>query len=281
MMITSFAAAVIAAVTGVAVIRTPGGNVQQIDVDANYVCEMAVAKLDENVNFFGSMKEMAKSSFFGGKKPTKYGQTQYSRREIEAVGELASAFDHVLGKHGFEPVEIHTYTTYNLDDNAGVDPTEASVPEYTLYTFVDERGHEISFVDSSDERILNLEFDATVYHVDTGLSQGPSNHCTGLFLDHLIEIGLDDLWWGRYYGMWSLNEHDHSTTMSNNNGMSQAMLSGFWGWLIENDPILFYRFWFGIWSIVDEPGFDVTSTSFDNLEIAGTFMWGQIGRAHV
>ena len=118
-MITSFAAAVVAAVTGVAVIRTPGGNVQQIDVDANYVCEMAVAKLDENVNFFGSMKEMAKSSFFGGKKPTKYGQTQYSRREIEAVGELASAFDHVLGKHGFEPVEIHTYTTYNLDDNAG------------------------------------------------------------------------------------------------------------------------------------------------------------------
>ena len=83
MVISSFAAAVVAAVTGVAVIRTPGGNVQQIDVDANYVCEMAVAKLDENVNFFGSMKEMAKSSFFGGKKPTKYGQTQYSRREID------------------------------------------------------------------------------------------------------------------------------------------------------------------------------------------------------
>ncbi len=277
MMITSFAAAVVAAVTGVAVIRTPGGNTQQIDVDAKYACEMAVAKLDENVNFFDSMKEVAKSSIFGGKKPTKYGQPQYTRREMEAVGELASAFDHVLGRLEFEPVEIRAYTTYNLDDNAGADPTDISVPEYALYTFVDDRGHEISFVDSSDERVLTLEFDATVYHVDTGLSQGPSNHCTGLFLDHLIEIGLDDLWWGRYYGRWAVLDDDlignNDLTVNNNTGVSQAMLSGFLGWLADHDPILFYRFYYGMWSIVDDPRFDET-TSMNDLELAGTFMWG-------
>ena len=281
MIITSIASAILAAVTGMTTIRAPGGNEQQVAVDANYACEMSVATIANSETFFEKSRDIIVngSNSGGGKKGKGFNNgfedPHYTTRELMAVRDMMRQIDRTLAENDFTPVKVRTFRVYNVIEGALPNSNVDMPPEYTLYSFVDEYDNEISFLDSDDTQINNLEFNECVYQIDTSLNQGAKNHCTGLFLDHLIDIGLDDLWWGRYYGMWSLKDiiHGNDTTMNSDSGAAQAMLSGWLGWLNEHDPILFYRYFFGIYSIVDGPITDMQNTTINDLNVYGTCLW--------
>lgn len=269
MIITSIAAALLAAVTGMTTVRVPGGNEQQVSVVPNYVCEVTVAKLVDGKDLF-----VANASNGFGKKGPKIDLSHYTKAERNAFEKTAKYMGEILCDRKLTPSEVTIYRMYSLEEQA-IRPAglNTNIPEYTEYVFKDEFERTVTFIDTKDNRIDELELNDTFIHIDTNLNQGPTNHVTGIFLDHLIGIGLDDLYWGRYYGMWSVigegsvTGHIDTSTIDLS-GMNQVMLGGFWGYLLETDPFMYYWFrfnWMLTTPIFDTPVYDAQSTELSDL----------------
>ena len=269
MIFTTVAAAILAAVTGMTTVRAPGGDEQQVSVQPNYVTEVTVARLVNGEDLFATNMD---AGF--GKKGPKLDLGRYTKAERSAFEKIASYMGEMLRDNRFVPTDVTIYRMYSLEEQA-IRPYafNTNIPEFTQYIFRDEFERSISFVDTKDNRLDEYELNDMVYHIDTNLSQGPSVNITGLFLDHLIGIGLDDLYWGRYYGMWSVIYDDSiihtDTTTIDLDNMNQAMLGGFLGWLIDHDPILFYKIYYG-WSV--NPIFDSNVLEAHNTTIGDLAM---------
>lgn len=143
MIFTSIGVALLAAVTGMTTIRTPGGDEQQVEVEPAYAWEMTVADIDSPRDFVRSLREYNSLNI---------GLTPPQARAI--AGQMTSTFNTInrgLRANGFFPTQVTYYNCYSIEKIEGLrllpDIYKQHI-EYSIISFTDEDDNEIHFLDT-------------------------------------------------------------------------------------------------------------------------------------
>lgn len=143
MIFTSIGVALLAAVTGMTTIRTPGGDEQQVEVEPAYAWEMTVADIDSPRDFVRNLR---------GYNSLNIGLTRPQARAI--AGQMTSTFDTInrgLRENGFLPTQVTYYNCYSIEKIEGprlLPDIYNQHIEYSIISFTDENDNEIHFLDT-------------------------------------------------------------------------------------------------------------------------------------
>ncbi len=153
MIFTSIAAALLAAVTGMTTIRTPGGNEQQVEVKPTYAWDMTVADISDSMEFLRNLRHFRSIDLT---------DTGLSLSEIRYLSnQIESTFDTIfdgLREANFRPVKMAYYNVYNIEEIPGrrLIPTryEENI-EYSVITFFDNHDNDIHFLDTCGKAVFD------------------------------------------------------------------------------------------------------------------------------
>lgn len=239
MIFTSIGVALLAAVTGMTTIRTPGGDEQQVEVEPAYAWEMTVADIDNPKEFVRSLREYNSLNI---------GLTRPQARAI--AGQMISTFETInqgLRENRFLPTQVTYYNCYSIEKIEGLrllpDIYNQHI-EYSIISFTDENDNEIHFLDTCGSSTFEnyspmgnvIVFDSNMDDVDLlGIKAVSAIFAKG---------GLADLTYAKVYNEVNYNlldNVDHSLVDLMGSDINHAT-----GIFLENGA------WYNNWEVIGE-----------------------------
>ena len=232
MILTSIAAALLAAVTGMTTIRAPGGDEQQVEVKPTYAWEMTVADIDNPNAFVRALRYVDRidmSDVVLGIRPSQM---------MKLKNKVATTFETVaqgLRRASFSPEKMSYYNVYSVEEVPGKHGAPSVYEqniEYSVITFFDKDNNEINFLDTCGSEAFDnykdspnvISFNSNMGEVDT--------FGTKFVTDLFIKAGLTDL---SYLKTYEETVYDHpmniDTSVVDMTGSDQ---SGTMGMYYEN-----------------------------------------------
>ena len=232
MILTSIAAALLAAVTGMTTIRAPGGDEQQVEVKPTYAWEMTVADIDNPNAFVRALRYVDRidmSDVVLGIRPSQM---------MKLKNKVATTFETVaqgLRRASFSPEKMSYYNVYSVEEVPGKHGAPSVYEqniEYSVITFFDKDNNEINFLDTCGSEAFDnykdspnvISFNSNMGEVDT--------FGTKFVTDLFIKAGLTDL---SYLKTYEETVYDHpmnvDTSVVDMTGSNQ---SGTMGMYYEN-----------------------------------------------
>ncbi len=193
MIFTTVAAAFLAAVTGVTVVRTPGGSEQEVPVEPACACELTVANLTD---YDGMMRQMKRYNFGGQFPKGNSSANQASDMMAVILREMRGA--------DFEPANVSFYNVYDVEKafRPRLDPF---LPEryeenlvYTVISFSDfryENSKSFFFGNATIANNLTSGSDLVV----SAIHSAPSKNAISLLNDAFLACGYKDVSYGKWY----------------------------------------------------------------------------------
>ena len=232
MILTSIAAALLAAVTGMTTIRAPGGDEQQVEVKPTYAWEMTVADIDNPNAFVRALRYVNRidmSDVVLGIRPSQM---------IKLQNKVATTFETVaqgLRRASFSPEKMSYYNVYSVEEVPGKHGAPSVYEqniEYSVITFFDKDNNEINFLDTcGSEAFDNYKDSPNVISFNSNMGEVDTLG-TKFVTDLFIKAGLTDL---SYLKTYEETVYDHpmnvDTSVVDMTGSDQ---SGTMGMYYEN-----------------------------------------------
>ena len=232
MILTSIAAALLAAVTGMTTIRAPGGDEQQVEVKPTYAWEMTVADIDNPNAFVRALRYVNRidmSDVVLGIRPSQM---------MKLKNKVATTFETVaqgLRRASFSPEKMSYYNVYSVEEVPGKHGAPSVYEqniEYSVITFFDKDNNEINFLDTcGSEAFDNYKDSPNVISFNSNMGEVDTLG-TKFVTDLFIKAGLTDL---SYLKTYEETVYDHpmnvDTSVVDMTGSDQ---SGTMGMYYEN-----------------------------------------------
>lgn len=198
MIFTTFAAAALAAITGVATVRAPGGNQQQVEVNPEYAYEVSVAEIANPKAFLENLGSVVQDldSF-----NPREGLSQNQNRNKKAAKSIFSTFRDGLLSSGIEAPETITYfNMYHVEERTGPRPRvkfKVDVYDYSIITIADGDENVATFIDAPKGLLMqngapNHEFD-DFYIITSGAVKAASQEVFRIVWEKVAELGIDEV----------------------------------------------------------------------------------------
>lgn len=201
MIFTTFAAAALAAITGMATVRAPGGNQQQINLKPDVAYELTVANISSPKSFLhdlGCAIDNIPTSVFPPKRSL---NPNYNRKANIAAKTVLTNLKNGLQDALFVPVQIRYLNVYDVQE-VGPKRLKHTVDTFNhaIIVFADENDNVISFIDDDANSIAMSQTQLSgVYTMDSHMEEaGPSGF--KVVCDNLAMVGLKSLSYGKVYG---------------------------------------------------------------------------------
>ena len=236
MIITSIAAALLAAVTGMTTVRAPGGNEQQTQAKPTYAWEMTVADIGDSMSFLRSLRSA--QNIHLDHLPLK------AKERAKLEQQVRTTFTTIifgLRETNLRPTKMSYYNVYNVEEMPSKFAQESTYKqniEYSVITFSDENDNELHFVDTCGSEAFHhytaaenvVAFDSNVF--DSG------NLGVQIISDAFVSAGLSDLTYVKNYEeVLNMDNLIIDTTTVDMMGSNQSgtMGMGFAWWAPWND----------------------------------------------
>ena len=188
MIITSFIAAALAAVTGVSTVRVPGGNQQQVETKPACACEFAVSEIANYESFMRNMRTFARV----GERSTDL--------DLRKAASVVSGIYSEMRFASFVPERVTLYNVYQTKEKNGAfyhkpkafPKRYEEVFRYSMISFSDKAGVDTaSFIvgDSTSLGSVRPNVDVTVVNL---IDDGMRKETVAKMVDCFVTGGLTE-----------------------------------------------------------------------------------------
>ena len=217
MIFTTFAAAALAAITGIATVRAPGGNQQQVEVKPEYAYEVSVAEIANPKAFFENLGSVVQD--LDGFNPRE-GLSQIQNKNKKAAKSIFSTFRDGLLSSGIEAPETITYfNVYHVEEKTGPRPrvkVNVDIFDYSIITIADGDKNVATFIDApkgllTQNGVSNNPNLDDVYVIPSGAAKAGSQDVFRIVWEKVAEIGIDEVNHAKEYVNFIIPDPDDNT----------------------------------------------------------------------
>ena len=217
MIFTTFAAAALAAITGIATVRAPGGNQQQVEVKPEYAYEVSVAEIANPKAFFENLGSVVQD--LDGFNPRE-GLSQIQNKNKKAAKSIFSTFRDGLLSSGIEAPETITYfNVYHVEEKTGPRPrvkVNVDIFDYSIITIADGDKNVATFIDApkgllTQNGVSNNPNLDDVYVIPAGAAKAGSQDVFRIVWEKVAEIGIDEVNHAKEYVNFIIPDPDDNT----------------------------------------------------------------------